>query len=589
MRPRLLRPWLCVISGFLATGCVQQRQQERKPSLRPGIRVEASGAVGENRAREIDEKPAESSLEVTGPIEVQQGGPPRLLGVPIVVDKSTEFEDSDRRAIDPVELSDGLWVRVKGEPTADGSFKARKVRLQKPGRQWEAEGVISALEVDPEGSGGQVVLLGPFRLHVDAATDLQWIDRQKEWDDFLRQGPLGRRATKDQKFLPYTIPLGDRARLGGHLSFSYERDQNRDLNDDRERDRDQIELGAKLSAVVRLGSQGFLLAEAQFEHDSELNEEAPNSSDADLEVSELYVFLPNTLLDGLHLQVGRQDLDEQREWLYDQIVDGARVYWDGWPINLEGSASVMPKLLNAEDPPPSVNLVGAATWMAAETWRLTAYVVDRRSRDLQEFSPFHYGIRSYVKPDPGWSHWLELSRADGIVDHRRLAGFGADLGATYVLEHDLEPSITVAWAHGSGDDGGGEVDHTFRQTGLQDNNDKWNGVTSFRYYGEVFDPELTNLELWSLGLGLRPTRQTSVDLVYHGYRQDVAVAGSLHSNLRAPSNGVRRHLGEEVDLILGYRSRSVTLELVAGVFEPGAAFDNDDLAWIAAFEVRYKF
>ena len=37
---------------------------------------------------------------------------------------------------------------------------------------------------------------------------------------------------------------------------------------------------------------------------------------------------------------------------------------------------------------------------------------------------------------------------------------------------------------------------------MQRNRGKFNGVVSFRYYGEVLDPELTNLRILTLGIGL---------------------------------------------------------------------------------------
>ena len=50
----------------------------------------------------------------------------------------------------------------------------------------------------------------------------------------------------------------------------------------------------------------------------------------------------------------------------------------------------------------------------------------------------------------------------------------------------------MGWAWGSGDQEPQSGNNgTFRQTGFQDNNDKWSGVTSFRYYGELVDPELS--------------------------------------------------------------------------------------------------
>ena len=55
--------------------------------------------------------------------------------------------------------------------------------------------------------------------------------------------------------------------------------------------------------------------------------------------------------------------------------------------------------------------------------------------------------------------------------------------------------------------------------------------------------------------------------------------------------GVRNDLGEEVDLILGYRPRKkVKLELALSAFFLGDAFDSDaENAYFGAFKFRFKF
>jgi hypothetical protein len=74
------------------------------------------------------------------------------------------------------------------------------------------------------------------------------------------------------------------------------------------------------------------------------------------------------------------------------------------------------------------------------------------------------------------------------------------------------PALTAAYAVGSGDDNPGHrVDGAFRQTGLQENEARWTGITRFKYYGELLDPELNNLTVVTVGLGLRPTKRSSLD------------------------------------------------------------------------------
>ena len=141
---------------------------------------------------------------------------------------------------------------------------------------------------------------------------------------------------------------------------------------------------------------------------------------------------------------------------------------------------------------------------------------------------------------PGWGrieYWLDAaavfgdetfteysgmtgSRVVEVVDSHSVSGGGFDLGGTWFLPLFGRTAVTAGYAYGSGDPGMEEFRDTgFRQTGLQDNSDKFLGVASFRYYGELLDPELSNLHVVTAGVGLRFFKKSSIDLVYHWYRQ----------------------------------------------------------------------
>jgi alginate production protein len=114
-------------------------------------------------------------------------------------------------------------------------------------------------------------------------------------------------------------------------------------------------------------------------------------------------------------------------------------------------------------------------------------------------------------------------------------------------------------------------------------------VTSFRYYGELVDPELANLHVATLGIGARVARRASLDLVGHYYRQDEA-SEFLVSEIDEEPDGEDRDLGWEVDLVYGDRRWEVwDLELVGGYFEPGDAFSEEDGAFLGRIQVRFRF
>ena len=104
-------------------------------------------------------------------------------------------------------------------------------------------------------------------------------------------------------------------------------------------------------------------------------------------------------------------------------------------------------------------------------------------------------------------------------------------------------------------------------------------------------PELSNLEILTLAGGLRPGPDSSVDLVYHRYRQVEPTDQLRDSRLRADPNGLSTDIGSELDLVYGVDWGDLTLDAALGRFEAGAAFAGrePDAAWIFNLELEYRF
>jgi alginate production protein len=151
-------------------------------------------------------------------------------------------------------------------------------------------------------------------------------------------------------------------------------------------------------------------------------------------------------------------------------------------------------------------------------------------------------------------------------------------------------NFTLAYALGQGDKPNSQKDNSFRQTGLQDNNAKFGGVTSFKYYGELTDPELSNLEIITAGIGFRYEYQISVDLVVHYYEQNQLSQQFVGAEIRKRPNGLDAELGWEADVVFGWRPHiSWDLEVIAAYFEPGEAFGAADSAMLGKLQLRYRF
>ena len=170
-------------------------------------------------------------------------------------------------------------------------------------------------------------------------------------------------------------------------------------------------------------------------------------------------------------------------------------------------------------------------------------------------------------------------------------GHAVDVGLQYTLDVPWRPAVAVGYALGSG-----RADTAtsigYRQSGFQDNTGKLGGVTSVRYYGELLDPELANLEVWTAGLGFRFLRASSLDLVYHRYAQDELAAYLRDANLRRRPYGRDRDLGDELDVVLGIEEwERFEIKAVFAVFWPGQAFGRgeDRESYLGSLRFRMNF
>jgi alginate production protein len=118
---------------------------------------------------------------------------------------------------------------------------------------------------------------------------------------------------------------------------------------------------------------------------------------------------------------------------------------------------------------------------------------------------------------------------------------------------------------------------------LQSNEGKFGGIPRFKYYGEVLDPELSNLRILTAALGFRPTSNVTVDIVYHRYQlnkiTDEIRNWALTAQMNQDDTRRSKDAGQALDLVFGFRNlfgvRRLGLDLRAGWFFPNKAFRNE--------------
>jgi alginate production protein len=309
------------------------------------------------------------------------------------------------------------------------------------------------------------------------------------------------------------------------------------------------------------------------------------------------------ILPGFSMRVGRQRNEDPREWFYDEELDGLNLFYGAKSFGLEASVNrrnLVDRDLFNRTVNRNINNYFLSGWaMPVDDVEILGYLLVRDDLNKRRGTPVFFGAQLLGELDGGTNYWADAALVRGRDDYNRrkrdqdtLRGHGFDLGASVPFDLFLKPSITVAYAYGTGDsDPRDGTQREFRQTGLQDNNARFSGVTSLKYYGELFDPELSNMSIFTLGLGVRPSRRTSIDLVFHRYWQRRLSDDSRSIGIDVDPDGISRELGHEVDLVVGFREvNDFTAELVLAYFFPGNAFPRDaDRAFSSELLLRRRF
>ncbi len=588
MRPRLR--WFALLAAPAAC-----RMSEQEPSsdvlanVRPGTWVEAKGVVrdGVPVVSEVDEVPRGASdkpdkVEIAAIVEAAAADSITLLGQPLRVAQDTEWEDADKQPIAPFVARPGDWLRVKARVKDDGGLHARTVRASPVRDRFQVVGEVS--DVDPTTRRLKIATIA-----LQTGTDLGFDDRARaEAERSAQDDPLARFFADERKGVPFTVRPFERVWFGGELSGQAGYDQDFDLDRNNVGDRGLVQGGAKVDMLWHIDNRGsFALFEGETSYRHRARAGGTDSYAHPSSLSRAYAYL--RLTDELSLQAGRQDFDEEREWLYDERLDGARLHWRTEHWYAEVGGAIGRDFADDDDSTRDRTLLNALVRYYVEPkWWLTAYWLDVDDGTATNLEPTLFGVRSFARPWHGLGHWGEFAYARGQDGTKDIDGWAFDVGLLYRFDVALQPSIYAGYAYAPGR---ATTDATtgFRQSGFQDNNAKFGGVTSFKYYGEVALPELSNSEVTTLGVGVRPG-SFSADVVLHTYAQDYLSTTWVGSDLRTTPNGRSNDLGYEVDLVLGYRhEKRLTAEIVLGRFEPGSAFDAQDPAYRAEAQVRVKW
>jgi alginate production protein len=420
---------------------------------------------------------------------------------------------------------------------------------------------------------------------------------------------------------PFTVNLFDRPtqfRLSYELSL--ERRANFDLDRGRDRDRRVRDQELKVEARMLASDRLTLLAEGVLL--SEVRRQAATGTEqrkSGTQRGQLWAQLDRIGGLPLAVQAGRIPLVDRRAWWWDEDLDAVRLISSGatWRVETGFGRELARKA--SFDPGIEIGNRGVRRWFGQASWnwqrRHTLEAFWLRAND-RSGTPV---AGSLVRPDDvdpvdarlGWlglrasgnertdgghrfAYWVDVARVAGrqkltafgdetdagqvagATVGQRVRGNALDAGAQWTWDMMFRPTVSAAWARGSGSAVGAAVDRNFRQTGLQENKTRFAGVKRLQRYGELLDPELSNLQVGTLGAGLRIFDNTSVELVWHRYRQLVPSTVLAGSRLSQSPAGISGDIGRELDFFIAWREwREVELTLAISRFTPGAAFAAD--------------
>jgi hypothetical protein len=496
--------------------------------------------------------------------------------------------------------------RCEWQEFSPDTLAGKRVKVE--GR-WRGLKQLSARQIAPRGSGRDRLVgrIDAIERRADGSCELSMLDLRVRLIDALKlesEQPLAQLPLAPLRVLPQTgseqlrqsdedqvlgsIRLGANWKLGFLLELELENEGGYDL----ERSQPSSELKWLASLRAELNWQPSEHFEALFapryDYDASEVQIEGYSGTAQPHWSEAWVawHAPSKL--ALDLYLGRQRFDDEREWLYKRNLDAARLIWSNSALQVEVSASTVLHDGSERDE-NSTNLMLYVSNRDTKH-HLAGYIVDRRDDSNPRDYPFHFGLRAIGEFVPGIESWLELAGLSGYSDNRNLRGWAFDVGAGVQPDWAGPYYGIVGYAWASGDDPNTPEDESFRQTGLQKNNGRFGGVTNYRYYGELLDPELSNLGVATLGAGWRISKSVSLDLIWHEYHQSEPASTMRNAQLRTDPDGVHAQLGSEWDLVLGIRpGRAWDLEFVFGQFLPGAAFPDADAAYYGAFQWRQRW
>lgn len=508
------------------------------------------------------EVPPGGLLEITAPAAIDASLDSKWLevfGFRVLLDERTQFEKKDGSASRPYPIGAGQWLDLRARMVPEGVLVVERVRK-----------------------------IGPRPLFVRI--------QQQGSDTFVfpqarnpTATPLKTLLEDDSKGVSFRFNPASDVLLGGKIGQRVRLQDDRDLLPESGDGELAMRIETQLDVLWKLHDNGsFVLIEPQAALDIRWQDGSDAKYSGRGRLARGHALI--ALGDFAAVHIGRQDYEDSRQWIYDEVLDGVRIAVAAKRFEFEIGWSTGRTWADAQNETQDLTIMNLDLRLVIRKHHyIGAWWLARDDASVQNFSPSLIGLRWQNKPKTGLRHWVDVAVAGGEAGAEQIDGFGADMGLNFVAKHSPRPYGVIAFAYGSGVEHSKSQNAGFRQTGLQGNSDKFGGVSRYDYYGEAFAPELSNRMIASAGVGVRPTANFSIDAMFHRYQQVERSKDLGQTRLRAKPNGESVDLGVGVDLVLSARYRDLIVDLIVARFMPGKAFDRNERTQLAELEVEFKF
>ncbi len=426
--------------------------------------------------------------------------------------------------------------------------------------------------------------------------------------------------------------------IGGEYAVSTAYRKDFELEDDAEDDTWSLNQELEIEMLHELRDNVALFVELKPFYNAEIYaEDGDRSADRfDVKRGETWVYWDTVFNSPLRVQVGSQNFDDKREWWWDEDLDALSIHYDKdkWHLHFAVAEELAPRstdevFIDPEDD-DILRLLANLTWRRAKKQRAEVFflhehdhshtesendIIKRDRRDRSDADLTWIGARMLgrwkYRPLGRFHYWLDTAIVWGeesVIDYDSIdseksvvdsvdmidvRGTAIDAGVTWQTRWEWLQNVTLGYAFGTGDsDPDDKTDRAFRQTGLQDNSAKFRGVNSFKYYGELLEPELSNLHILTVSLGFRFLENSSLEFLYHRYRQDKKADYLRDASIKVDPLGEDRDIGQEWDVVIGIEEwKHVELEMIGSLFRAGDAFGplSGETASYVKFEFTYNF